>query len=284
MRGGRVINASLFRAKHQIWLRILFLSFAAPANDIKSRLYEFSQIEFRHLKWVAGALVEGTIAYDYHRDPSFSIEGESLFELLRTALADIKVLHAAYDDSPLAERMLRDEHYLVETLEGYLSLPSLDLPLSAFNRELVWPDASLTKDQTDALTLFLFEESYKEYELILIYFYQQVRALSHTESSAYQDLIDESHFHLRSFGEMMAKMGILALPRELHPRSYVIEDMEQFFRNGIVEEENAKEECRRLSSTITDPALSSFFEFINHQESYHIEIMKHLLEKQVWKR
>jgi rubrerythrin len=76
---------------------------------------------------------------------------------------------------------------------------------------------------------------------------------------------------------MMAKMGILALPRAIHSRSYEITDMEKFLRSGIIEEENAKEECRKLSSSITDEKLSSFFEFINFQESYHIEIMKKLL-------
>jgi hypothetical protein len=111
----------------------------------------------------------------------------------------------------------------------------------------------------------------------MIYFYRQVRATTPAQVSHFQDLIDESHFHLRSFGEMMAKMGILALPRALHPRTYEITDMEKFLQDGIVEEENAKEECRKLSSSITDEKLSAFFEFINFQESYHIEIMKKLL-------
>lgn len=272
-----MIDTSLFRAKHQLWLRIAFMSFSVNDPQVKSRLYEFSQIEFRHLKWLAGSLYENALAYDYERNPDFTIESDSFFNLVRTTIAEIQSLHLVYAQTPLTERMRHDEEFLLFTLNSYLENLLLDEPLSAFNRSRHWPDSLLSLAEIDALTLFLFEELYKEYELIMIYFYRQIRATSAAQVSHFQDLIDESHFHLRSFGEMMAKMGILALPRTLHPRTYEITDMEKFLRDGIIEEENAKEECRKLSSTITDSKLSAFFEFINYQESYHIEIMKKLL-------
>lgn len=272
-----MMDAALFRTKHQLWLRIAFMSFSVSDPWVKNRLYEFSQIEFRHLKWIAGSLYENHSAYDYERDSRFTIESESFFALVRTTINEIKSLHLLYGDSPLSERMTHDEHYILSTLNAYLEKLTLDEPLSAFNRSRHWPDALLSSAEIDALTLFLFEELYKEYELIMVYFYRQIRAETAAEVTHFQDLIDESHFHLRSFGEMMAKMGILALPRVLHPLTYEITDMEKFLRSGIIEEENAKEECRKLSSSIRDEKLSSFFEFINYQESYHIEIMKKLL-------
>lgn len=275
------MGTDLFRAKHQLWLRLAFLSFATNDLALKSRLYEFSQIEFRHLKWLSETLVAGGITYDYGRDKTFAVEFKTLADAIRAAIAEIGSLHRLYDSSPLCERMLHDERFLLSFLER--NLASEQTPLDAFDRTRVWPDALLSPEQTDALTLFLFEESYKEYELILVYLYRLARAATATQSSSFTDLIDESHFHLRSFGEMMARMGILALPRELHQRTYEIADMEKFLRNGITEEENAKEECRRLSGAITDERLSSFFEFINFQESYHIEIMKKLLEERLWK-
>src|SRR3989339_478309 len=272
-----MIDATLFRRKHQLWLRIAFMSFSVNDPWVKNRLYEFSQIEFRHLKWLAQSLYENNFAYDYERDSLFGIESESFFALVRTTISEIQSLHLLYGRSPLSERMAHDEEYILSTLNAYLENFILDEPLRAFTRSRHWPDALLNLAEIDALTLFLFEELYKEYELIMVYFYQQIRAVSAAQVTHFQDLIDESHFHLRSFGEMMAKMGILALPRVLHPRTYEITDMEKFLNAGIIEEENAKEECRKLSSTITDEKLSSFFEFINYQESYHIEIMKKLL-------
>ena len=140
-----------------------------------------------------------------------------------------------------------------------------------------WLDKGLAQDQIDALTLFLFEESYKEYELILVYAYMQQRTKDITQFNVFQDLVDESHFHLKSFGNMMAKLGILALPRELHEMTYIIKDLEQFVKDGIAEEEAAKEMCKELSEAIKDEDLSKFFDFINYQESYHIELMQKLL-------
>ncbi|MCX6073398.1 MAG: iron-binding protein [Campylobacterales bacterium] len=268
-----------FRRKHQLWLRIAFTSFATTDLQIKNRLYEFSVIEFRHLKWIAETLVESNIPYDYERDKELCIESETLFELLTLLIKEMEEMQSLYDDSPLSQRLLHDERYMIQTLKETLACASLDEKLTAFNRSRQWGEASLSSEQLDALTLFLFEESYKEYELIMVYFYSQMRASTPLQYGSFQDLIDESHLHLRSFGEMMAKMGILSLPRMLHPRTYKITDMEKFLRDGITEEENAKEECRRLSGLITDEKLSTFFEFINFQESYHIEIMKKLLKE-----
>lgn len=272
-----MINPTLFRQKHQMWLRTLFISFAVKDPWVKNRLYEFSQIEFRHLKWLAQSLYAHNLPYDYERDSGFSIECDSFFELLRITIDEIKSLHLAYENTPLGQRMAHDESYILSVLTTYLEKTDLAEPLSAFDRSRHWPDALLNAAETDALTLFLFEELYKEYELIMVYFYRQIRADTATQVTHFQDLIDESHFHLRAFGEMMAKMGILSLPRALHPRTYQIADMKKFLQSGIEEEENAKEECRKLSSLITDEKLSGFFEFINYQESYHIEIMKKLL-------
>ena len=75
----------------------------------------------------------------------------------------------------------------------------------------------------------------------------------------------------------MAKLGILALPRELHEMTYIIKNLEQFVTDGIAEEEAAKVMCKELSDAIKDEDLSKFFDFINYQESYHIELMKKLL-------
>ena len=83
---------------------------------------------------------------------------------------------------------------------------------------------------------YVFEESYKEYELILVYFYMQTYTDSRTQFDIYDDLINESHFHLKSFGNMMALMGILSLPREVHEMSYKITDLHAFVLNGIDEE------------------------------------------------
>ena len=73
---------------------------------------------------------------------------------------------------------------------------------------------------------------------------------------------------------MLSKMGILAIPRTLMKEIYKREDIKQFLLDGIEEEKAAKEECVKLARAVKDEELSKFFEFINFQENYHIELMQ----------
>jgi hypothetical protein len=266
-----------YQAKHQLWCSITFASFAINDEEIKSRLYDFSQIAFRHMKWLASDILADGGEYNYDRD-MILYKKESVFEIIEALVIEIKEIQDIYPDSILGERIKTDDIYLLEYLRQVLDDKSNNQEVTAFNMKREWLDKGLAQDQIDALTLFLFEESYKEYELILVYAYMQQRTKDITQFNVFQDLVDESHFHLKSFGNMMAKLGILALPRELHEMTYVIDDLEQFIVDGIAEEEAAKIMCKELSDAIKDEELSKFFDFINYQESYHIELMKKLLK------
>lgn len=267
----------LFQKKHGLWLSINFASFAINDEEIKSRLYDFSQIAFRHMKWIADDVLSSGDDYNYDRDMTL-YKRESVFDVIEALVETVKSTMELYDNSALSQRLRTDDEYLLEYLSQVLKKPSNNESVTAFNMKREWLDKNLAQDQIDALTLFLFEESYKEYELILVYAYMQARTKDITQFNVFGDLIDESHFHLKSFGNMMAKLGILALPRQLHEMTYIIKDLEQFVKDGIAEEEAAKEMCRELSDAIKDEELSKFFDFINYQESYHIELMKKLLK------
>ncbi len=266
----------LYQAKHELWLDILFASFAINDKQIKRELYNFSTIEFRHMKWVGDAVLSEGDDYNYDRTKQL-YKRETVFEILRTLIVELKKTSALYGEDILSQRMITDESYMINHIASLLEKRENDAPITAFNMARKYGDKNLPQEQSDALTMFLFEESYKEYELILVYAYMQARTKNLTHFSVFQDLIDESHFHLQSFGEMMAKMGILALPRELHEMTYIVKDIEKFVIDGIAEEEAAKEMCKSLSGAIEDEDLKRFFDFVNYQESYHIELMKKLL-------
>ena len=270
------MTAGLFARKHALWLRTLFTSFMVDDAAFKAELYDFSQIAFRHMRWIARELHAHGTEYTYDRELLLGTP-ETVADALKVLVSEIEALAAVYPKTVLASRIGNDEAYMCSRLHTLLASPEAGAPLSAFNRRRILPGKTLDKRQTDALTLFLFEESYKEYELILVYAYMLNRSSSVIEHDVYQDLIDESHYHLKSFGNLMAQMGILALPRPLHEQSYRIEDVKGFIRNGIEEEENAKAQCRELSDAIGEETLSAFFDFINYQESYHIELMRTLL-------
>ncbi len=270
------MNNELYKRKHELWLKILFASFAIDDEAIKSRLYDFSQIAFRHMKWLGEAILENGGDYNYERDMML-YKRQSVFEVLEPLKEDILKTQELYGKSVLFERIKSDESYLLQYLDELLADEKNDQAVEAFSMKNRWD--KLDAPSLMSLTMFLFEESYKEYELILVYAYMQARTDSLKEYNVFQDLVDESHFHLKSFGNMMAKLGILALPRELHELTYKITDLKKFIKDGIAEEEAAKEMCRELASSINDERLSSFFTFIDNQENYHIELMKRLLDE-----
>jgi hypothetical protein len=272
------MTPAVFQKKHELWLKCLFTSFMIDDGFIKSELYDFSQMLFRHMRWIARELREKGVDYTYDRDAELG-RFDTVFDALRALIVALKSTMESYPSSPLSARMITDEHYLISRLAQLLENPSDNAPVTAFGRHRTLPGKTLDQAQTDALTLFLFEESYKEYELILVYAYMQNASDDVDERDIYQDLIDESHYHLKSFGNLMAAMGLLALPRPLHEHTYRIEDVGAFIRNGIAEEENAKEQCRALADAVKDEELSAFFDFINFQESYHIVLMRKLLDQ-----
>ncbi len=263
----------IYQLKHELWLKILFISFAITNEKIKNELYEMSQIEFRHLKWLSNKLKEEKIEYDYDR---FAIDfaKNTTHESFSYLLNELQLVMKNYNpDDVLFARMLSDEYFLIVKLNYYLQ-NSENKSITAFNKERIYQQKTLSKESVDALTIFLFEETYKEYELIMIYSYMQNYTNDITLYNVYQDLIDESHYHLKCFGNMLSIMGILAIPRMLLKEIYKRDDIKKFLLDGVEEEKMAKEECQKLALAVKDDELSKFFEFINYQENYHIELMK----------
>ena len=267
----------LYQKKHQLWLSITFASFAIDNEEIKSKLYDFSLISFRHMKWISSNILSSSESYNYDRN-MILYKQEDTFAIINALKKEILDIQKYYGDDTLSDRIKTDEKYLLDYIDTILKDDSNNQKITAFNMKRKYPNKELSQEQIDALTIFLFDESYKEYELILVYAYMQARTTSTLQFDVFQDLIDESHFHLKSFGNMMAKLGILALPRELHELTYVVTDLEKFIVDGIAEEEAAKIMCKELSDAIKDEELSKFFDFINFQENYHIELMKKLLK------
>ncbi len=267
----------IYQKKHELWLAITFASFAIKDEEIKSRLYDFAQITFRHMKWLGSEILSKNDNYNYDRD-MILYKTDSVFEVILSLKDEVIKTQTLFNESTLDSRIKTDDIYLLEYLEQILKDSSKNQKITAFNMKREWLDKNLAQDQIDALTIFLFDESYKEYELILVYAYMQARTDDISQFDVFQDLIDESHFHLKSFGNMMAELGILAVPRELHELTYIVKDLDKFIVDGIAEEEAAKIMCKELSDAIHDEELSKFFDFINYQENYHIALMKKLLK------
>ncbi len=258
---------------HEAWLATLMAALMSRTTENKRVLTEFSDILWRHFTWIENDLIRRGIEYDYDRD-NIPIKVERLSSLLADIVRrmnEIELLLVRCEDEALKDRIRTDLEYMRYAL-GRLE----DETICAFDMNRRYRDIELDEEATGALTLFLFEESYKEYELIMIYNYLKAHSDDAFLNRIFQILIDESFFHLRSFGEMMAEMGILGVPRVIHQSLYKVSDIERFLLDGIDEEIAAKEQCRELSDAVASKSeeLAKFFDFINYQENYHIELMR----------
>ena len=266
----------LFKEIHELWLATQFTGFMSQTSS-RQELYEFSNIFFKHLTWIENDFTKQNISYTYDINQiPIKVTHISVMinDLIRRIDAVEEKLNSCKDEH-ITFRMQSDLDYIKSVLK---QLPEEEVE-SAFDSNREYPNVELTTTARDALTVFLFEEIYKEYELILVYNYSKANSDNAFLNRIFQILIDESFFHLRSFGQMMADMGILSVPRSLMEEIYKFDELEQFLKDGIEEEKGAKEECKKLAAAVSDSSeyFASFFMFINNQENYHIALMEEAL-------
>ena len=267
----------LFKEVHEVWLATQFTGFMSQTQS-RQVLYEFSNILFKHLTWLENDFIKNNITYTYDIS-QVPIKVTHISHMINNIVNRIESIESklnSCNDEHVTFRMASDLEYIKATL---LKLPEENVE-RCFLAEKNYPNVELSDEARDALTIFLFEESYKEYELIMVYNYSKANSNDAFLNRIFQILIDESFFHLRSFGQMMANMGILAVPRSLMEEIYKFDDLKQFLKDGIQEEIGAKEECKKLAAAVSDSSehFAAFFTFINNQENYHIALMEEALE------
>lgn len=268
---------ALFKEVHEAWLATQFTGFMSKTQS-RQELYEFANILFKHLTWLENDFVKNKISYNYDVN-QVPIRVSQLSHMINNIIERIESIESKLNscgDEHIVFRVQSDLSYIKAALA---KLPDEEVG-SSFNTSKNYPNIELSDEAKDALTLFLFEESYKEYELIMVYNYSKANSNDAFLNRIFQILIDESFFHLRSFGQMMSEMGILGVPRSLMEEIYKFDDLKQFLKDGIQEEIGAKEECKKLAAAVSESSehFAAFFTFINNQENYHIALMEEALE------
>jgi len=110
----------IYQAKHELWLKILFSSFSIKNEKIKTQIYNFANMEFRHMKWLSNNLKEQNIGYNYDKY-AIDMPKNSIFEILEYIISGIKLSMKNYTpNDPLFARILSDEFYMINVLEQYL--------------------------------------------------------------------------------------------------------------------------------------------------------------------
>jgi len=266
----------LFKEVHELFLATQFAGFMSKSRN-RQELYEFANIFFKHFTWLENDFIKNGITYNYNIN-QIPIKVTKLSQMLNNIIQRIESIEdklSSCRDGDITHRMQSDFNYIKLVLQN---MEDEDVS-SSFDTKRDYLDIELSNEARDALTLFLFEESYKEYELIMVYNYSKANSSDAFLNRIFQILIDESFFHLRSFGQMMSEMGILAVPRSIMEEVYKFNDLEKFLKDGIAEEIGAKEECKKLANAVSSSSeyFASFFTFINNQENYHIALMEEAL-------
>ena len=79
----------IYQMKQELWLKILYSSFAIKDEKIKTQLYNFANISFRHLKWLSNDLQEKNISYNYDKY-AINIPKENSFDIFNYIISEIK--------------------------------------------------------------------------------------------------------------------------------------------------------------------------------------------------
>jgi len=265
-----------FKVLHESWIKLQFGSFALDHSAFQEQLYDFSEILYRHLRWVENACIQEGVDYSYERD-QLQISARSTADVAQWCDEALQELQRMMEgEGELEQRIRRDIDYMLIVLDMHKQDKT---SVVAFDRSLRYGVDEFDAETLNTLLHFLFDESYKEYELIVIYSYAQRKIDDMRVFEIFQILIDESKFHLKSFARMMAKLGILSIPRFITREIYEIDSLIGFLKAGIDEEIAAKEECRAIAAKINHEVLQHFFDLINYQENYHIVLMKEVLER-----
>ncbi|MEA3372058.1 MAG: hypothetical protein U9Q62_00065 [Campylobacterota bacterium] len=265
---------TVFQTLHETWVKLLFGSFALDHTTFQEQLYDFSEILYRHLRWVENECVVNKKEYGYERD-MLQISARTVGDVALWCDEALETMQQSLGgESAMEARMLHDLDFMRFSLQTQKDNTA---PVVAFDRNLRYGADEFDEETLSTLLRFLYDESYKEYELIVIYSYAQRQINDQRVHEIFQILIDESKFHLKSFARMMAKLGILSIPRFITKEIYEITSLTDFLKAGIDEEIAAKEECRAIAAAINHEELQNFFTFINFQEDYHITLMEEAL-------
>jgi len=180
----------LFQKKHELFLSMLFGAFSISNDDLFDILYDFAFIEYRHLNWLGTKLAEEKqeFNFDYER-ANVKFEAKDNFELFTLLKKQLEDIRESYQSDGMFDRFVADEEYFIQKIDVLLKNEKNNQPITAFSKKRVLEGYELDKTSTDALTQFLFEETYKEYELVMVYSYSNFYTDSKVLSNIFIDLI-----------------------------------------------------------------------------------------------
>jgi rubrerythrin len=267
----------LIRFQHESFIKFVYASVMAKEANAKYKLSDVALFKFRHLVWCMQDAADKKINFDMDFDEKeiYKLKVKTEEELLEVLIDDLDQNLALYEgvSDATVERLRNDDEFFLKELKRL----DMEGRISAFDENKTLSGIDLDESQKAALTFFLMEETFKEYELITIYAYLKVHTDVEVASSAFMDLAYDSIYHLKRFADLAAKMGILTLPRPIPHEKYQNIGLVEFLKENIQEELDAEKQCLILAEKIGNEHLKEFLLFISRQEVYHGELLQRAL-------
>lgn len=267
----------MLKRKQELWLKVMYAAYVTKNKALADVIEDFAFIEFRHFTWVLQEYVDAKKTFDFDIEP-FYTKKETTFEVYADVVEELKAIRETYPAGATYKRIASDEEYFIGKLESIMAVEADNETITAFNDEKKYPGKDLNDQQVGALEHFLTAETFKEYELTILYSYLNARISDKVRANVFMTLAHESIFHMKKFCEMSSSMGLLALVRSLPKSLYENINLIEYFQANIDEEVDARKDCEILSEKIGDKELGDFFMFIANEETYHIELLTKALE------
>jgi rubrerythrin len=267
----------MLKRKQELWLKVLYSSFVTKNKEIADVLEDFAFIEFRHYTWVLEKYINEKKEFDFDIDEFYDKSHKTTFDIYKDIVEEMKSIREAYPAGATYKRIASDEEYFIDRIENFMKDETLCEVITAFENNRTLPNKDLNEGQTGALEIFLTAETFKEYELTILYSYLNAIIPDKVRGNTFMTLAHESIFHMKKFCEMSNKMGILSLVRSLPKELYQNINLIEYLQGNINEEVDARRDCEILSEKIGDKELGDFFMFIANEETYHIELLTEAL-------
>jgi rubrerythrin len=256
----------------------MYASVMVKDDFARHKLYDIALFKYRHMVWAMTDAADKNIPFDmdFNQDEIAKIKVSTEEDLLEVLVDDLDQNLALYEgiDDPTINRLRSDDEYFLTEIKRL----DMEGEITAFNEKKELPGIDLDDNSKAALTFFLMEETFKEYELITIYSYLKVHTDIAVANSAFTDLAYDSIYHLKRFAELASKMGVLTLPRPIPKEKYENIGIIEFLKENIEEELDAEKQCLILAEKIGNEELKNFLLFISRQEVYHGELLKRALD------
>ncbi|MFP4332501.1 MAG: hypothetical protein ACLFQJ_04315 [Campylobacterales bacterium] len=287
------MKVELFRKKHSLWMRLLIGSITTKDADISKSLESFSDIEFRHMMWLANEIVKEYREFDYENKDSdtpapkiydFDMQIEPLSSDAHTMLEELqdelKVIIGTYGEScVLANRFKSDESYFLHKVEKTQNKNELHMYNSyGGSSDKVAKNLEMTPYDAEFIINSLENLLDKEYSSVISFFFLITHLEDRWSAEMLKDLMHESLSHMKYYASMMSSLGVLRMPKNPPKEEYMVKSLKEFIDNNIEDEKKEVEEMKEIALRVKYDDFKNLLRFVEEQELHHIDILGRIRE------